>query len=120
MGIKTLAIAVLQGNRQRNQRETQSFLANKLRKPERHPGKLEMLLPQWQQDTCLAHGMFNSWTGKCPHSIDNCLVSKILDSGCNIDNLRGFEIGQGITMDVVINGWLESGEPAEHIQRGGK
>ena len=76
--------------------------------------KVEPLL-QWQQDFCLAHGIFNNWRGNCPCSIDDCLISRVVDSKEDIDNLRKFEIGQGITTDMVIDEWLESGEPAEDI-----
>ena len=71
--------------------------------------------PQWQQDFCLAHGIFNKWRGSCPCSIDDCLISKVIDSGSDIDKLRGLEVGKGITTDMVIDEWLESGEPAEDI-----
>ncbi|MCK5517269.1 MAG: hypothetical protein KAI39_10375 [Desulfobulbaceae bacterium] len=67
-------------------------------------------ISQWQHDFCLAHGMFNSWCGSCPCSIDDCLISRILDSEGNLDKLRGIEIGQGETADQVIDGWLDSGE----------
>ena len=113
MGIKALATAVLQGNQRRNHRETQSFLANKPRKPERQSGKPGVALPQWQHDFCLAHGMFNNWCGICPCSIDDCLISKIIDSGGNIDNLRKLEIGQGVTTDMVVNKLIEEDEPVD-------
>jgi hypothetical protein len=116
MSIKALAIAVLQGNQQRNQRETKSFLAKKLRKPESNPGKPEIILPQWQQDDlCLAHAMFNNWRGTCPCSLEVCLISKIFDAEGKIEKLRGSEIGQGITTDMVIDSWLGSGEPEKDI-----
>ena len=68
-------------------------------------------IPQWQHDFCFAHAEFNNWRGSCPCSIDNCLISKILDCSGNIDNLRKHKIGQDITTDMVIDEWLESGEP---------
>ncbi len=73
------------------------------------------IIPQWQQDFCLAHGMFNNWRGSCPCSIDDCLISEAINSGGNIDNLRGLEVGQGITTDMVIDEWLNSGEPAADL-----
>lgn len=72
-------------------------------------------IPQWQHDFCLAHGMFNNWSEYCPCSIDDCLISKVIDSGGNIDKLRKLEIGQGITTDMVIDTWLGSGEPVADI-----
>ena len=74
-------------------------------------------IPQWQHDFCLAHAMFNNWRGSCPCSIDNCLISRILDSEGNLDKLRGIEIGQGVTTDQVIDAWLGSGEPVEDLFR---
>jgi hypothetical protein len=70
---------------------------------------------QWQDDFCLTHGEFNGTSGKCPFTIDECLISRILDSGGDLDALRGVEIGKGITTDEVIFLWLESGEPAEKL-----
>jgi len=127
MGIKALAIAVLQGNQQGNQRETKSFLPSKLR-------KLVGDLPDWQTDCCTAHTEFNSWRGCCPCSLDDCLISKIIDADGDIDKLRGLEIGHGITSDKVIDEWIEAGEPvadifkapmwvvcfADHLQKGKK
>ena len=115
MGIKALAIAVLQGNQRRNQRETQSFLANKSGKPKHHQGKLIVIIPQRQQDFCLAHRMFNTWRGYCPCSLDDCMISRILDSGGNIERIRSLEIGHGVTSDEVINLWLDTGEPAADL-----
>ena len=70
-------------------------------------------IPQWQHDFCLAHGMFNNWCENCPCSLDDCLISKVINSGGNIDSLRRLKIGQGITTDMVINEWLNTGESAE-------
>lgn len=73
------------------------------------------LLPKWQHDLCIAHGMFNNWCGSCPCSLADCLISKIIEAGSDINKLRGLEIGQGITTDMVIKSWLDSGEPAEDL-----
>ncbi len=73
--------------------------------------------PQWQYDFCTAHAMFNNCKGSCPCSIEDCLLTKVIDSEGNIDKLRGLEIGQGITTDHVIDQWLGSDEPAEDIVR---
>ena len=115
MSIKDLAVAVLQGKRQGNQQETKSFLAGKLRKPEQRAGKLKIVIPQWQHDFCLAHKMFNNCRGNCPHSLVNCLLTKVINSDGDIDKLRGLEIGRGVTTDMVIDEWLETGEPAADI-----
>ena len=114
MSIKALAIAVLQGNRQGNQQETKSFLSRKPRQPKTHPGKPE---PEWQHDACTAHAEFNGCKGNCPNSLDNCLLTKVIESEGNIDNLRGQEIGQGISTDMVLDTWLNSGEPASDIYK---
>ena len=53
--------------------------------------------------------------GKCPNSINNCLISKVIDSEGDIDSLRKLEIGHGITTDMVIDEWRESGERAGDI-----
>ena len=71
--------------------------------------------PHWQRDFCEACGDFNRWLGCCPLSIDDCLLSRVLDSGGNIAKLRGFEIGHDITTDMVIDEWLDGGEPAADI-----
>ena len=72
-------------------------------------------LPQWQQDFCFAHAMFTNGVGHCPCSINECLISRIIDSDGDIDKLRGIEIGRGVTTDMVIDEWLETGEPAADI-----
>ena len=115
MSIKALAVAILQGNKRRNQRETQSFLANKLRKPERQSGKLELVIPLWQQDFCLAHGTFNNWRGCCPLSIEDCFLTHILKSEGDIQMLPSIAIGQGITTDNVVNLWRETDESLNEI-----
>lgn len=67
--------------------------------------------PEWQHNFCTAHADFNNWRGCCPCSIDDCLGSKIIDSDGDINRLRGLEIGCGITTDMVIDAWLDTGEP---------
>lgn len=67
---------------------------------------------EWEYDFCVAHASFNGWTGNCSCSLDECLISKIIDSSGNIETLRGLEIGHGITTDKVIDAWLESKELA--------
>ena len=87
-----------------------------LKNPEIEIEKIPVeVIPQWQHDFCIAHAMFKGWQDHCPCSIDDCLISKIIDSEANIDNLRGFEVGQGITSDKVINEWLDTGEPGEDV-----
>ena len=71
--------------------------------------------PQWQHDFCVAHAEFNQCRGSCPCSIDDCLLSRVIDAGGDIDRLRGLEIGQGITTDMVIDEWMDAGEPAEDL-----
>jgi len=119
MGIKALATAILQGNQRRNQRETQSFLANKPGKPKRVGRKLPTTEDhlQWQHDFCIAHAEFNHWRGCCHCSIGDCTISRVIDSGGDIDKLRGLEIGEGITTDMVIDEWLNTGEPAKDLFR---
>ena len=70
---------------------------------------------EWQHDFCTAHAEFNRCRGSCPRSIDDCLISRIIDSGGNIDKLRTVEIGHGITTDVIIDEWLNMGESAEEL-----
>jgi len=112
MSIKALAVAVLQGNHRGNQGETKSFLPGKLRKPEPTPRKPNGSLPDWRHNLCIAHAEFNKWRGFCPCSIDDCLVSRVIDSDGDIDKLRGrLELGNGTTTDMVIDAWRESGEP---------
>ena len=134
MGIKALAIAVIQGNQQGNQRETKSFLPSKLRKLEQTPRKHVVDLPEWQNNFCISHAEFNQWRECCPCSLDDCLISRIIDADGDIDKLRGLEIGHGITSDQVIDEWIEAGEPvvgifkapmwvvcfADHLQKGKK
>ena len=125
MSIKALAQAVLQRNRPGNQKETRSFLTGKIRKPEQQEGKLQSLRgidqvavspsPQWQHDLCIAHADFNNWRGQCPVSLDDCLISKVIESGGNLDQLRGLNLGHGVTTDAVIDLWLETGEPAKDL-----
>ena len=74
-------------------------------------------LPPWQTDLCTAHGDLNNWRGRCPCSLDDCLISKILDSDGDIDKLRGLEIGHGITSDQIIDNWIEAGEPLEALEK---
>ena len=71
--------------------------------------------PEWQHDFCIAHAEFNHCRGSCPCSIGDCLISRVVDAGGDIDKLRGLEIGQGITTDMVIDGWQDAGEPAEEL-----
>ena len=71
--------------------------------------------PQWQQDFCKAHAGLNNWRGCCPKSIDDCLISEILDSNGQVENLKKTEICKGVTTDDVIQQWKESGEPIEDI-----
>ena len=71
--------------------------------------------PEWQYNFCIAHAKFNDWSDQCPHSMDGCLLSKIINSGGNINKLRGIEVGHGIATDMVIDEWLETGEPAVAI-----
>jgi len=59
-------------------------------------------LPQWQQELCFAHGEFNCWRGSCPKSLDDCLVSKIIDCEGVINRLAQYELGHGITCGDVI------------------
>lgn len=59
-------------------------------------------LPQWQQELCFAHGEFNCWRGSCPKSLDDCLVSKIIDCEGDINRLAQYELGHGITCGGVI------------------
>ena len=70
---------------------------------------------EWEYDFCVAHASFNDWTGNCPCSLDECLISKINDSNGNIETLRGLEIGQGITTNRVIDSWPEPGRPAMDV-----
>ena len=66
---------------------------------------------QKQEDFCLTHTIFNGWRGICPCSLDDCLFTKVLDANGDVEKLKGFDIGQGITTDQVIDEWLGSGEP---------
>lgn len=40
----------------------------------------EQPLPDWQHDFCIAHADFNHWRGRCPVSLDDCIISEILES----------------------------------------
>jgi len=71
--------------------------------------------PSWQRDFCEACGDFNSWRGCCPLSIDDCLLSRILDCEGDIETLKGHSIGQGVKTDDVIQLWVESGEVIENL-----
>ena len=68
-------------------------------------------IPEWQHQFCVAHSEFMGTEALCPFSLDDCLISKIIDCGGSLDKLRGVEIGQGVTTDQVIEVWLGSGEP---------
>ena len=72
-------------------------------------------LSQWQQDFCMAHAEFNGWPGSCPRSIEDCLVSRILDSAGKLNRLRNVEIGQGVSTDDVVNWLLEANEPVNSL-----
>ncbi|MBD1399436.1 hypothetical protein [Pelovirga terrestris] len=72
-------------------------------------------LPQWQHDLCIAHADFNNWRGQCPVILDDCLISKVIESNGNLDKLRGLNLGHGITTDAVIDPWLATGEPAKDL-----
>lgn len=65
---------------------------------------------QWQRGFCLNCSGFNNWRGCCPLSIDECLLSRILDADSDVEKLKGFSIGQGITTDDVIQWWNNAGE----------
>ncbi len=71
--------------------------------------------PSWQRDFCEACGDFNNWRGCCPLSIDECLLSRVLDCEGNINELQGIELGQGVTTDQVLDTWLGSGEPVADL-----
>ena len=79
------------------------------------PSNNQSPVPEWQHDFCLAHAMFNNWQGQCPYSIDECLISKIIDAGNCIDKMRGLNLGRGITTDRVIDAWIVSGEPIKDL-----
>lgn len=72
-------------------------------------------LPEWQHDLCIAHAYFNNWRGRCPIGLDDCIISKVIDSGGDLDQLRGLNLGHGITTDMVIDEWLRSNEPAAEL-----
>jgi len=115
MSIKALAAAVLQRNKQGNQREIRSLLPSKLKESEQLHRKLDTAPPQWQYDFCIAHAEFNHCRGSCPCSIDDCLIGRVIDSGGDIDKLRGLEIGQGVTTGMVVDEWLDAGESVENL-----
>ena len=71
--------------------------------------------PQWQHDFCQACGEFNNWRGCCPLSIDDCLLSRVLDCEDDIETLKGLSIGQGVKTDDVLQLWCESGELIDNL-----
>ena len=71
--------------------------------------------PQWQHDFCSACGDFNNWRGYCPLSIDECLLSRVIDAESDIDRLQGITIGQGVKADDVLKIWIESGELIDNL-----
>ena len=81
------------------------------------PIEVTVTIPQWQDDFCRAHAVFNGWYGICPCTLDGCLISKMIDSDGDIDEMRGLDLGQGITTDRVIDEWLDTGEQAEELFR---
>jgi len=113
MGIKALAIKVLQGNRRRNQRETQSFLANKPSKSEPRIWKPKMVLPEWQNLLCEHHGKFMGSTGNCQAAY--CLCDAIIDSAGDLGRLTNVEVGHGITCGMVIDRCRQDGETGTEL-----
>ena len=113
MGIRALAVKVLQGNRRGRQRETQSFLANKPRKPERHRRELKIMLPEWQAFLCEHHGKFTGTTGNCQTAY--CLCDAIIDSGGDLKMLNNVEIGYGITCGQVIERCQQDGDTGQEL-----
>jgi len=71
--------------------------------------------PEWQHDLCIAHADFNNWRGQCPVILDDCLISKVIESDGNLDQLCGLNLGHGVTTDAVIDLWLATGEPAKAL-----
>lgn len=59
-------------------------------------------LPQWQYDFCTAHSFFNGWRGQCPKSIDDCLISRLIDAKGDLEALRPVEVVQGVTFGAVL------------------
>jgi len=72
-----------------------------------------MPVNQWQVDFCNACGDLNNWRGCCPKSLDECLISRVLDAENNPERIKGISIGRGIDTDDVFRRWTESGEAIE-------
>jgi hypothetical protein len=58
-------------------------------------------LPQWQHDLCVTHGDFMGSTGNCLSAY--CFCDAINDSGDDLEKLRPYEIGHGITCGGVLD-----------------
>lgn len=71
--------------------------------------------PQWHEDFCSACGHFNNWRGCCPLSIDECLLSRIIDAEGDPSKLTGMEIGRGITSEQVIDQWISGGDSTHDL-----
>lgn len=67
-------------------------------------------IPQWQHDFCQACGDYNNWRGCCTKSLNDCLLSRVIDAENDIERLKGTTIGQGVKTDDVLQLWCESGE----------
>lgn len=85
-------------------------------------GKIRLLIipennlePQWQHDFCSACGDFNNWRGCCPKSLEDCLLSRVIDAENDAKRLKGLSIGQGVKTDDVLQLWCESGELMDNL-----
>ena len=60
-------------------------------------------------------GILTNWRGCCPQSVDDCLLSKVLDCGGDIEKLKEVALGQGISANDIIRTLKESGEPVQIV-----
>jgi len=113
MSIKALAQAVLLGKQRGNRQETTSFLDRKNRKPQWSLGKPGVNVPEWHLDFCEACGDFNHWRGRCLLSLDDCILSRVINAEEDKKRFAGLVIGQGIAGAQIIDLLTSSGEPLE-------
>jgi len=89
-------------------------LGSKLRIIKTEPAVNIAPLPRWQHNLCLAHSEFLGVAGNCPYSLDDCLISRIIDSNGDTNMLRDIELGHSVNSNDIF-GLLSEGNDQSDI-----
>lgn len=81
----------------------------------RENGAIKVEDIRWQNDLCVAHAEFNGWRGQCPVSMDDCIISKIIESNGDIERWREYQLGKGINAGQVMDVYFADGGRKETL-----